>query len=199
DIATAIGQRMGNTLFLASVAAAISVPLAIFLGLLAVRFRDRWPDKMISAITLTSISLPEFLLGYVLMYVFSVQLGWFPSVSNINSGMSLWQKLNAVALPGCPGPIPKPKAPEAGATKPLGGTGITLVYVPAGTYWMGAADSDPEAFSEEKPRHQVELDGYWLGQTEVTNAQYRQFIEAGATARGRTGAMRGGSGWRATT
>lgn len=99
DIATAIGQRMGNTLFLASVAAAISVPLAIFLGLLAVRFRDRWPDKMISAITLTSISLPEFLLGYVLMYVFSVQLGWFPSVSNINSSMSFWQKLNAVALP----------------------------------------------------------------------------------------------------
>lgn len=99
DIATAIGQRLGNTLFLASVAAAISVPLAIFLGLLAVRFRDRWPDKMISAVTLTSISLPEFLLGYVLMYVFAVQLGWFPSVSNINSGMSFWQKLNAVALP----------------------------------------------------------------------------------------------------
>ncbi|MCC0076713.1 MAG: ABC transporter permease [Rhodobacter sp.] len=99
DIATAIGGRLKNTLFLASVAAAISVPTAIFLGLLAVRYRDRWPDKLISAVTLTSISLPEFLLGYVIMYVFSVQLGWFPSVSNINSGMSLWQKLNAVALP----------------------------------------------------------------------------------------------------
>ena len=99
DISTAIGQRMGNTLFLASVAAAVSVPLAIFLGLLAVRYRDRWPDKMISGITLTSISLPEFLLGYVLMYVFAVKLGWFPSVSNINDSMSLAQKLNAVALP----------------------------------------------------------------------------------------------------
>lgn len=99
DIATAISQRLGNTLFLASVAAVISVPLAIFLGLLAVRYRDRWPDKLISGTTLTTISLPEFLLGYVLMYIFAVQLGWFPSVSNINSSMSFWQKLNAVALP----------------------------------------------------------------------------------------------------
>ena len=99
DIAESIGQRMGNTLFLASVAAAISVPLAIFLGLLAVRYRDRWPDKLISAVTLTSISLPEFLLGYVVMYVFAVKLGWFPSVSNVNDSMSFGQKLNAVALP----------------------------------------------------------------------------------------------------
>ncbi|HHX91728.1 MAG TPA: ABC transporter permease [Paracoccus sp.] len=99
DIATSISRRLGNTFFLASVAAVISVPLAIFLGLLAVRYRDRWPDKVISGITLTSISLPEFLLGYVLMYVFAVKLGWFPSVSNINASMSFWQKLNAVALP----------------------------------------------------------------------------------------------------
>lgn len=99
DIASSIGSRLSNTLFLASVAAIISVPLSIFLGLLAVRYRDRWPDKMISAVTLTSISLPEFLLGYVIMYIFAVQLGWFPSVSNINAGMSFWQKLNAVALP----------------------------------------------------------------------------------------------------
>ena len=99
NIAESIESRLGNTVFLASVAAAISVPLAIFLGLLAVRYRDRWPDKVISAFTLTSISLPEFLLGYVIMYVFSVKLGWFPSVSNINSGMTLVEKLNAVALP----------------------------------------------------------------------------------------------------
>ena len=99
DIASSISGRLQNTLFLASVAACISVPLAIFLGLLAVRYRDRWPDKLISAITLTSISLPEFLLGYVIMYFFSVKWGLFPSVSNINSGMNFFEKLNAVALP----------------------------------------------------------------------------------------------------
>lgn len=99
DIASSMSQRLSNTLFLAAVAAVVSVPLAIFLGLLAVRYRDRWPDKLISAVTLTSISLPEFLLGYVMMYIFAVQLGWFPSVSNINSSMSFIEKLNAVALP----------------------------------------------------------------------------------------------------
>ncbi len=99
DIAQAIGQRLGNTLFLAGVTAAIAVPLAIFLGLLAVRYRDRWPDKLISGATLSTISLPEFLLAYILMFVFAVQLGWFQPVSNVNATMSFGQRLSAVALP----------------------------------------------------------------------------------------------------
>jgi len=99
DISESVGRRLGNTLFLASSAAIISVPLAIFLGLIAVRYKDRWPDKLISAVTLTSISIPEFLIGYVLMYFIAVKLGWFSSVAMINDSMSLGQKLNAIALP----------------------------------------------------------------------------------------------------
>jgi len=99
DIATSMGKRLGNTLFLAFWAAAVSVPLAIFLGLLAVRYKDRWPDKLISAVTLTSISIPEFLIGYVLMYFIGVKLGWAPSVAMINDSMSLGAKLAAIALP----------------------------------------------------------------------------------------------------
>ncbi|WP_439142938.1 ABC transporter permease [Planktotalea sp.] len=99
DIATSMGKRLGNTLFLAFWAAVVSVPLAIFLGLVAVRYKDRWPDKMISAVTLTSISIPEFLIGYVLMYFIGVKLGWAPSVAMINDSMSLGQKLQAIALP----------------------------------------------------------------------------------------------------
>ena len=99
DIATSMGKRLGNTLFLAFWAAVVSVPLAIFLGLVAVRYKDRWPDKMISAVTLTSISIPEFLIGYVLMYFVGVKLGWAPSVAMINDSMSLGQKLHAIALP----------------------------------------------------------------------------------------------------
>lgn len=99
DIATSMGKRLGNTLFLAFWAAVISVPLSIFLGLLAVRYKDRWPDKLISAVTLTSISIPEFLIGYVLMYFVGVKLGWAPSVAMINDSMSLDQKLYAIALP----------------------------------------------------------------------------------------------------
>ncbi len=99
DITSAIGSRLSNTLFLAFWAAIIAVPLAIFLGLLAVRYKYRWPDKLISGVTLASISIPEFLIGYVLMYLIAVKLRWFPSVAMINDSMSLWQKLNSIALP----------------------------------------------------------------------------------------------------
>ena len=99
DIASSLGRRLSNTLFLAFWAAVISVPLAIFLGLLAVRYRDRWPDKLISAATLTSISIPEFLIGYVLMYFIGVKLRWAPTVATIHDGMSLGEKLNTIALP----------------------------------------------------------------------------------------------------
>ena len=99
DISTQIGKRLGNTLFLAATAAVVAVPLAILLGLLAVRYRNRWPDKLISGATLASISLPEFFIGYVLIFFFAVKLRWFPSVATIYSSMSLLEKLNAIALP----------------------------------------------------------------------------------------------------
>ena len=99
DIASTLGGRMMNTLFLAFWAAIIAVPLAILLGLLAVRYKDRWPDKLISGVTLASISIPEFLIGYVLMFFFAVQLGWAPSLAMISPSMSLGQKLQSIALP----------------------------------------------------------------------------------------------------
>jgi peptide/nickel transport system permease protein len=99
DIADTMGKRLGNTLFLAFWAAIISVPLAIFLGLLAVRYEGRWPDKLISGVTLASISIPEFLIGYVLIYFIAVKLRLFTTVAMINDGMSLGEKLTAIALP----------------------------------------------------------------------------------------------------
>ncbi|WP_298843496.1 ABC transporter permease [uncultured Roseobacter sp.] len=99
DIAESLGTRLANTLFLAFWAALISVPLAIFLGLLAVRYKDRWPDKLISGVTLTTISIPEFMIGYVLIYWISIKFGWFSSVAIINDSMTLGQKLNAIAIP----------------------------------------------------------------------------------------------------
>ena len=99
DIAESLGGRLKNTLFLAFWAAAISVPLAIFLGLLAVRYKDRWPDKLISAVTLTTISIPEFMIGYVLIYWVAIKWRLFPSVAIINDSMSLGSKLIAIAIP----------------------------------------------------------------------------------------------------
>ena len=99
DIATAMGRRLGNTLLLAGVAAAIAVPLALLLGVVAVRFRNRWPDRAISTVTLAAISVPEFLLGYLVIYVLAVQWRVFPSLAAVYDGMGWAETLNAIALP----------------------------------------------------------------------------------------------------
>ncbi|MCB6178484.1 ABC transporter permease [Rhodobacter sp. Har01] len=99
DIAQSIGQRLGNTLFLASCAAVISVPLAIILGLIAARHAGKWQDKLISGLTLTTISLPEFVAAYFVIYLLTQVFPVFLPVASIYGGMTFWQKLNAVALP----------------------------------------------------------------------------------------------------
>jgi peptide/nickel transport system permease protein len=100
DIASVMWARLENTLFLAFWAAVISVPLAIFLGLLAVRYRDRWPDKLISGVTLASISVPEFLIAYVLMFFIGVKLRWLnPTAIGFRPDADVLSKLEAIALP----------------------------------------------------------------------------------------------------
>ncbi len=99
DISEALGKRLSNTLFLAMWAAIISVPLAIMLGLVAVQHRNGFIDKLISATTLTSISLPEFFIGYLLVYFVAVELQWFPSVSTVYDGMGFADRMSAIALP----------------------------------------------------------------------------------------------------
>lgn len=99
DIATALSGRLANTLFLAACAAVVSVPLAILLGLLAVRYRNGIIDKAISGFALASTSLPEFFIGYLLILVFAVKLQWFPASSTVYDSMSFFQRLQAVVLP----------------------------------------------------------------------------------------------------
>ena len=94
-----IGKRLGATMFLAFWAALISVPVAILLGLVAVRYLNRWPDKLISGSTLAAISLPEFMIAYILIFVFAVKLGWAPSFANVPPDMPLLEKLHSISLP----------------------------------------------------------------------------------------------------
>jgi peptide/nickel transport system permease protein len=99
DISELIGRRLANTLFLAGVAAAVAVPLALALGLLAALYRNSLLDRAINLVTLSAISFPEFFIAYVLVVLLAVQLGWFPSLSDFNPTDSIWRRLNAVALP----------------------------------------------------------------------------------------------------
>ena len=98
DIASALGGRLMNTLFLAFCAAVVSVPLAIILGLLAVRYRNGIVDKAISGFALASTSLPEFFIGYLLILVFAVKLQWLPASSTVYDSMSFLDRLRAVVL-----------------------------------------------------------------------------------------------------
>ena len=99
DIASAMGGRLWNTLFLAFWTALIAVPTATLLGLVAVRYQGRWPDKLISGTTLATVSVPEFLLGYIAVFFLAVQYRVFPSISTVYDSMLLGEKLNAIALP----------------------------------------------------------------------------------------------------
>ena len=99
EISELISTRLGNTLFLAGTAAVVAVPLAVTLGILAALYRETWFDKSISMATLSTISLPEFFVGYILIVLFAVEFSLFPSISNINPNTPFWEKIYAITLP----------------------------------------------------------------------------------------------------
>jgi peptide/nickel transport system permease protein len=98
-ISDLIGIRLTNTLFLALYAAIVAVPVAVALGILAALYRESWYDKIISMATLSTISFPEFFVGYILIAVFAVQLEVFPSIANVSPEMPFWTRVYVVALP----------------------------------------------------------------------------------------------------
>ena len=52
-----------------------------------------------------------------------------------------------------------------------------MVWIPGGKFEPGAVASDKMAMDDEKPAHPVAVDGFFMDKTEVTNAQYRKFVE----------------------
>jgi peptide/nickel transport system permease protein len=76
-------RRFGNSLILAGFAFALIVPFSIFMGIVAALHNGRWADRLISIGGLSLIALPEFVTGVILLVVFAVNLGWFPSSSQV--------------------------------------------------------------------------------------------------------------------
>ncbi|WP_323796524.1 ABC transporter permease [Nisaea sp.] len=99
EISELIGLRFGNTLFLAVTAAAISVPLALTLGVLAALYRHSFYDRAVNVVTLSSISFPEFFVAYILIFLLSVTFPIFPSIANISDATPFWEKVYKVLLP----------------------------------------------------------------------------------------------------
>ena len=91
-----LAPRLSNTLFLAGFTAMIAVPLSLFLGITAALKRNSVYDRTVNAVTLTTISFPEFFLAYLLIVVLA---GIFPTLSNVTPDMSLGDRILKIALP----------------------------------------------------------------------------------------------------
>ncbi|SNT12575.1 ABC transporter permease [Tropicimonas sediminicola] len=80
-----------NSLVLAISASLIAFPIGVFLGFLAGYFRDTLLDRAVTAISITGVSVPNYWLGIVLVIIFSVQLGWLPSMGAGPGGSQEWE------------------------------------------------------------------------------------------------------------
>ncbi|MGR3782268.1 MAG: ABC transporter permease [Albimonas sp.] len=98
-VADLIGGRLVNTLSLAAYAALISVPLSIGLGILAALWRGRLADRGISIGALTAISMPDFFVAYVMIFLFAVTWGLLPSLAAVSPGAGLGEWLYRATLP----------------------------------------------------------------------------------------------------
>ena len=81
-VADIVGPRLMNTVWLALYAAVVAVPLALALGLLSAAYPNGFLDRIISSTTLFAISVPDFVIAVILVMIFSVELGWLPSMVN---------------------------------------------------------------------------------------------------------------------
>jgi len=85
-VSAEIGERFMPTLLLTLVSMAWSVVFGMTIGIASAVFRNRWPDRLGMTLAVSGISFPAFALGMLLMQIFSVDLGWLPTV-----GANSWQ------------------------------------------------------------------------------------------------------------
>lgn len=79
SVAEMISQRLPATLELALVSGVFALVLGIVLGVITAIRRDGWLAQSIMATSLIGVSLPTFLIGVLLIWVFAVELSWLPS------------------------------------------------------------------------------------------------------------------------
>ncbi|WP_313081670.1 glutathione ABC transporter permease GsiC [Atlantibacter sp.] len=81
-----IASRFMPTLWLTIASMVWAVLFGLAAGVIAAVWRNRWPDRLSMTLAVSGISFPAFALGMLLMQVFSVELGWLPTV-----GADSWQ------------------------------------------------------------------------------------------------------------
>jgi peptide/nickel transport system permease protein len=94
-----VARALLNTSFLAGVTIFLGFTLACVLGLVAGIFRDRWPDSVISTGALVGMSVPEFIVGTLLVLVFAIEIPIFPAVVTAGDDATIGELLPSMALP----------------------------------------------------------------------------------------------------
>ena len=99
SIASLVGDRLKNTLLLAGCAIGLGVPLALLLGVLTGLRRDKPSDLLLSTCAIFAMTIPEFVTATVLIFVFSIWLGWVPGIVTASANAPLSAFFPGVALP----------------------------------------------------------------------------------------------------
>lgn len=89
-VADEVFAAVKNSLLLAFTASVIAFPIGLFLGFVAGYFRDTLIDRAVTAFAITGVSVPNYWLGIVLVIIFSVTLGWLPSMGAGPGGSGAW-------------------------------------------------------------------------------------------------------------
>ena len=94
-VASEIGENIGSTGQLALASMVVAIGLGVPLGLLAALGRNSWLDVAAMVVALLGVAMPSFWLGFLLIFVFSLHLGWLPATGG---GDLLHLVMPAVAL-----------------------------------------------------------------------------------------------------
>jgi peptide/nickel transport system permease protein len=78
SVASLIVERVEPTLALATLTLVLTVAMAVPLGVIAAWKRGTWIDRGVMGLSVLGFSVPVFVIGYVLIHIFAIQLGWFP-------------------------------------------------------------------------------------------------------------------------
>jgi peptide/nickel transport system permease protein len=98
-VAYMIGQRIEPTVSLMAVTLVFAVLIAVPMGVIAAWRAGTWIDRSLMAIAVVGFSMPTFVVGYVLAYVFSLQLDWLPVQDYTPLKNGVWPWLQNLILP----------------------------------------------------------------------------------------------------
>ena len=98
-VTTLIGQRVQPTVSLTLCTLIVAVLIAVPLGVLAAAKAGTWLDRLVMGFSVLGFSVPVFVLAYVLIIVFSVQLEWLPVQGYRPLSEGIWPWLSHLILP----------------------------------------------------------------------------------------------------